>query len=76
MNNNRRKELYEIQKELGALRDKLEHVMNDEQYGFDNLSDGLQATMRGEAMVEAIDNMQNAMDSIDEAIDYIDDAAI
>lgn len=76
MNNNRRQELYNVQKGLGELKDKLESIMNDEQEGFDNLSEGLQMTIRGAAMEEAVDNMSSAIEAIDEAIDYIDDAAV
>ena len=76
MNNDRRKILNDIRNNLEAQRDKLESVVNDEQMAFDNLTEGLQATMRGEAMEEAIDNMESAIEAIDEAIEYIDEASM
>ena len=66
--------LQKIIEDLIKSKNELENVMDDEQLSFDNLSEGLQATMRGSAMEEAIDNLDSAMDSINEAIDYISDA--
>lgn len=74
MNKIRRQKLQQIIEDLIKSKNELENVMDDEQLSFDNLSEGLQATMRGSAMEEAIDNLDSAMDSINEAIDYISDA--
>ena len=76
MNKTRRAVLTDIQRQLEASKNRLEIVMNQEQESFDNLTEGLQATMRGSAMEEAIDNISLAIDSIDEAIAYIDEATI
>lgn len=74
MNKIRRRELQKIIEDLIKIKNRIENVMDDEQLSFDNLSEGLQATMQGSAMEEAIDNLDSAMDSINEAIDYISDA--
>lgn len=50
MNNARRKELAEITTQLQDLRERIEQLQEDEQEGFDNLSEGLQQTERGQAM--------------------------
>lgn len=76
MNNERRKTLRSIKTGLEELSQKLDDVMNDEQMAFDNLTEGLQATARGTAMEEAIDNISSAIDCIDEAIEYIEEAEI
>lgn len=76
MNNSRREKLSEIKNNLEKQKEHLESVMEEEQMAFDNLTEGLQATMRGSLMEEAIDNMNAAIDSIDEAIDYIDSASM
>lgn len=76
MNNERRKVLKSIKTSLEELSQKLDDVMNDEQIAFDNLTEGLQATARGAAMEEAIDNISSAIDCIDEAIEYIEEAEI
>lgn len=75
MNKARRTELANIREGLEMYKGRLEAVMDEEQNAFDNLSEGLQATMRGSMMEEAIDNMSSAIDSIEEAIDYIDEAS-
>lgn len=75
MNKARRTELAAIIEGLEEYKNRLESVMDDEQNAFDNLSEGLQATMRGSMMEEAIDNMSSAIDAIDEAIEYIDEAS-
>ena len=74
MNNEKRSKLNDIKLKLTFLIKKLEEVMDSEQDSFDNLTEGLQATSRGAAMEEAIDNMSLAVEAMEEAIDYIDDA--
>jgi RNA polymerase-binding transcription factor DksA len=76
MNNARREKLNDIRNNLETQKENLESVMDEEQMAFDNLTEGLQATMRGSFMEEAIDNMNAAIEAIDEAIEYIDSAAI
>lgn len=76
MNNERRRTLRSIKSSLEELNQKLDNVMNDEQMSFDNLTEGLQATERGMAMEEAIENISSAIDCIDEAIEYIEESII
>lgn len=76
MNKIRRRELQKIIEDLIKIKNRIENVTDDEQLSFDNLTEGLQATMRGSAMEEAVDNLSSAIDSIDEAIDYISEAQI
>lgn len=76
MNKNRRKELSEIINQLNNLKEKVEGIRDVEQEGFDNLSDGLQQTMRGSQMEEAISNLESAIDLIDETIYHIDEASM
>lgn len=73
MNNVRRKELRSIIKEIETVKTRLDSVLSDEQDAFDNLPDGLQCSMRGEDMEEAIDAMESACDSLDEVIDGLGD---
>ena len=76
MNNVRRKELDNIIEELELLKQKIEFIMDDEQECFDNLSEGLQQSMRGQQMEEAVANLSLAVDSIDEVVSFIEDATI
>ena len=85
MNNQRRKELNNIVtamenvstpvdiEELEGIKSDIEMVLMDEELAFDNMPEGLQYSMRGEASQEAQDNMNEAIDLIDEFIsDYED----
>ena len=85
MNKQRRKELANIVsamenvstpidiEELEGIKSDIEMVLMDEEMAFDNMPEGLQYSMRGEASQEAQDNMNEAIDAIDEFIsDYED----
>lgn len=80
MNNNRRKEIKSIENsfdiiitlpEAERIKDKIMDVLFEEEYAFDSLSEGLQCTARGEAMEEAIDELNGAIDEIDSVIEIL-----
>lgn len=80
MNNNRRKEIKNIENsfdiittlpEAERIKDKIMDVLFEEEYAFDSLSEGLQCTARGEAMEEAIDELNGAVDEIDSVIEIL-----
>ncbi len=76
MNNQKRKELNKAIELLEQAQSIVESVLEDEDFGFNNLTDGLQQTIRGQEMEAAIDNMNEALDSIDEAIGAIEEATL
>lgn len=76
MNKDKRKRLSRAVELLTEAKNIIEEVMDEEQGGFDNMSEWLQASERGQQMEEAIDNMSSAIDSIDEAAEYIDEASM
>lgn len=69
MNKARRGKMKEVIKLLDQANSILEDIRDDEEFAFDNLSEGLQQTMRGEQMEENVDVMNEAIDKINEAID-------
>ena len=71
MNNVRRKKIKEIIKLLDTANDMLSDVKDDEEFAFDNLSEGLQQTMRGEQMEENINEMEEAIDKLEEVIENL-----
>lgn len=85
MNNQRRKELANIVsamenvstpidiEELEGIKSDIEMVLMDEEMAFDNMPEGLQYSMRGEASQEAQDNMNEAIDLIDGFINDYED---
>lgn len=86
MNKARRTEIGNIIARLKAgvdpedIRDDIESVKSDEEWAFDSFPENLQSSCRGEAMQEAIDNLEEALSAIDDEedieviIDYLDDA--
>ena len=84
MNNQRRKELNNIVaamenvstpvdiEELEGIKSDIEMVLIEEM-AFENMPEGLQYSMRGEASQEAQDNMNEAIDLIDEFINDYED---
>ena len=58
--------------ELEAIHSDLEAVRDEEQDAFDNLSENLQGSERGDTMEEAISSMDEAMGTIESIKDGID----
>lgn len=75
MNKQRRKIINGAITKLEEAQIELESVKDDEEEAFNNLPESLQSGDRGEAMSEAIDNLESAISSIEEAADYLRDAA-
>lgn len=71
MNKQRRKALDTLYQKIEALSQELNEVLDAEQEAYDNLPESLQESERGEAMYEAIDNIESALSSLEEAQDYI-----
>lgn len=72
MNNVRRKKLEEARDYLNRANNIIEDVMNDEDFAFNNLSEGLQQTLRGEQMENNVSELEEAMEHIEEVIDNLD----
>lgn len=73
MNKERRVKLKEAIEIIERGKDIVEDVKFDEEFAFDNLSEGLQATTRGQTMEECIDYMDEAIEKLEEAIEGIKD---
>lgn len=68
MNKLRRKRVAEIMKEIQNIKGKLDKVLLEEEIAFDNTSENLQCSIRGQESEEAIEHMQEAVDSLENAI--------
>lgn len=68
MNAQGRKEIAKYIASLNEIKDKLVSMKDDEENKFDNMPEGLQESERGEAMQEAIEQLETACDNLDEAI--------
>ena len=74
MNKQRRKLIDKAITKLEEIQTELESVKDDEEEAYDNLPESLQFGDRGEAMSEALDNLESAISGIEEAADYLRDA--
>ena len=66
MNKERRKELEAIDTLIAAAKERLEMVRDAEQEAFDNLPESLQQGERGQAMEEAIGNLENTISNLED----------
>ena len=71
MNKARRKAIEKISEQLEELQAELQELRDAEEEAYDNLPESLQEGEKGDAMQEAIDNMESADSSIQDAIDYL-----
>ena len=72
MNKKRRAELDRGVRYIMEGKQILQNVLDEEQDCFDNLSEGLQQTMRGESMENNIGVIEDVIDSIQSAVDDLD----
>ena len=73
MNKQRRETLFKAKKMLKDIQDAVDKVKTEEEMAFDNLSEGLQQTMRGESMENNIDVLEEIVSQIDDIIDLMDE---
>lgn len=73
MNKARRKELTDIKELVDELHDRLKAVANEEQEAYDNLSEGLQGSDRGQAMEDAASQLTDAYGLLSEVSQTIDE---
>lgn len=73
MNKDRRNRLEKAKDIIEQAQIVIEDVMTEEEMAFDNLSEGLQQTMRGETMENNIDILNDMKDLIDEVIEKFDE---
>ena len=64
MNQERRTQLFRAKGLINEAIVLLKGIRSKEEFAFDNLSEGLQQTMRGQQMEENIDNFDEAIDGL------------
>ena len=83
MNKKRRQEISRIvtkieeivlnaKEKLEELQSDIESIRDEESDCYENLPEGIMYSERGEAMEQAVDNLDNAASSIEELIDAMD----
>lgn len=73
MNKQRRAAIAKIIDKINQNKDELQSVLDDEEYAYDNLNEGLQATEMGQTMEEAIDVLEDAIEGLDEVTNNLSD---
>lgn len=73
MNMTRRNEIKSIIEDLGALKERIEAVGQDEQEAYDNLPEGIQDSERGQNMEQAISDLEDAASNIEDIVDTLQD---
>ena len=74
MNAQGRKEIAKYIASLEEIKDKLDSMKDEEQDKFDNMPEGLQESERGEAMQEAIEQLETVCDNLDEVISALEES--
>jgi len=74
MNKNDRKELEKALALIGEAQEIIDAIKDGEQEKFDNLSEGLQQTEKGQKFEEIVSTLEDAWNSIDEAVGSINEA--
>jgi NTP pyrophosphatase (non-canonical NTP hydrolase) len=74
MNKNDRNELEKALALLGEAQEIIDAIKDGEQEKFDNLSEGLQQTEKGQKFEDTVSTLEDAWNSIDEAVGSINEA--
>ncbi len=74
MNKQRRKEIEAIATRIKEVKSDLETLADEESDGFENMPESLQDGDRGQAIQEAMENLEYAYGSLDEVTDYLEAA--
>ncbi|MBR4733852.1 MAG: hypothetical protein IK081_13910 [Lachnospiraceae bacterium] len=68
MNNERRKQIKAIIKGVEVIQSEINKVLEDEQYAYDNMPEGLQNSDKGMNSEESIELLESAIEKIDDCI--------
>jgi len=74
MNNNRRKRIVVIKKQLRSLQTELENIKNEEQYSFDHIPYSFLTSDKAEEMSDSIESLTSACTAFENIIEYLDNA--
>jgi hypothetical protein len=71
MNKERRKSIRNNISGLENIKSKLEDILSDEEFYFDNMPENLQGSLRGEESENAIDVLSEIIDELDEIVNSL-----
>lgn len=74
MNRTRRARIQGIQNLISVILSDLNEIRDEESNAYDNLPESIQYSDRGNAMSEAVDNIEEAISMLEDVDSYLDDA--
>ena len=74
MNAQRRKAISKLIEQIEGIQSDIEMYKDEEEECYYNLPDSIQESERGEAMQDAISQLDDAYNSLDDVISYLEDA--
>ena len=74
MNAQRRKAISKLIEQIEGIQSDIEMYKDEEEECYYNLPDSIQESDRGEAMQDAISQLEDAYDSLDDVLSYLEDA--
>lgn len=73
MNKQRRNAISNCINLLENAKSKLEDILSDEEFSFDNMPENLQGSLRGEESENAIDMLTNVIEEVGNCIDNLNE---
>ena len=74
MNKARRSKIGKIQEQISDMLSDLNEIRDEEESSYYNLPESIQSSDRGEAMSEAVDNLDEAISMLEDVDSYLNDA--
>jgi septal ring factor EnvC (AmiA/AmiB activator) len=74
MNKKRREAIDDLVNKINEIKEAAESLRDEEQEAFDNMPESLQQGDKGQAMEEAISNLDDAVNALEEAISGLESA--
>lgn len=74
MNAQRRKSISKLIEQIEGIQSDIEMYKDEEEECYYNLPDGIQESERGEAMQDAISQLDDAYNALDDVLSYLEDA--
>lgn len=71
MNAKNRNEIKKWIEQLDEIHTAIEYMQEEETEKYDNMPEGIQDSEKGDAMTEAIENLESAAESLDDCIESL-----
>ena len=76
MNNKRRKAIADVVSEITNIKDKLQEILDDEQFSYDNIPENLLESERATISEEAISTLEEMISNLEEVENMSEDITL